>query len=104
MAHHLAQHAGALDQRLTDARVAVGVVEEDAAERDLFALFDVSVIDADHIAFFDEVLPRTVFKHCVHGWPTFHKSIRVRWLRFPAKCYYRECRRELQYHRPITPR
>jgi len=67
MAHHLAHHAGAVDHRPADAPVPLVGIKQDATELDLIAFLGVAVIDADHIAFFDEILPRAVFKHCVHG-------------------------------------
>jgi hypothetical protein len=64
--HHLTDDAHALEQWLADLDVVAVLAEQHVRELDALADFHVAIIDFDHFALADTVLPRAVFKNCVH--------------------------------------
>ena len=66
-----------LYEGLADLQVVAVAVEQHVAELDARAGFGCAIVDFDHIAFRDAVLPRPIFKHRVHRKPRIFKRNRT---------------------------
>jgi len=75
MIDHLANHAGAFDQRLANLRVGIGLIEKHAVEFKAGPNVCLAKVDFHHVPFLHPVLPGAVFKNRVHDLP-------LRWLSF----------------------
>jgi hypothetical protein len=64
--NHLSQHSRTFKDRLANLQSFRPQVKQHAPKLEARADFGIPVVDSYHIAFARPVLPRTVFKHCVH--------------------------------------
>ena len=66
MLDHVGHDAGPFDNRLSDAGVVRVLVEQHAADLNPLAFIDIAEIKAHDVALANAILPRTIFKHCIH--------------------------------------